>query len=109
MTLIQRIEINLMEEIREYTASFILDMRGNTDTVDAVKDRLVALISELGGQVSNVENLGQKDFERVADKKFSNGIYIQIMFSGNPSIPEGIRTKLQLDRTINRIFIEVRK
>lgn len=98
-----------MEEIREYTASFILDMRGNTDTVDSVKDRLVALISELGGQISNVENLGQKDFERVADKKFSNGIYLQIMFSGLASIPEKIRSKLQLDRTINRIFIEVKR
>lgn len=95
-----------MRELRKYTASFILDMRGCTDTVEMVMDRLANLVVELGGKVSEKINLGQKMFERTRSKNFQNGLYIQIKFEGEPSICEGIKSKLKLDKIINRILIE---
>jgi small subunit ribosomal protein S6 len=95
-----------MSDMRKYAASFILDMRGRTDTVDAVIEKLSTIVTDLGGQVSSVENFGQKNFERVADRKFTGGIYIQMMVEGIPTIVDGIRSKLRLDKTVNRILIE---
>jgi small subunit ribosomal protein S6 len=95
-----------MNDEKEYAASFILDMRGCTETVDFIIQKLSRIIVDLGGQVSQVENLGQKNFERVANRKFSSGIYLKISFSGPSGVVEGIRSKLKLDKTINRILIE---
>jgi small subunit ribosomal protein S6 len=95
-----------MRDKRKYVANFILDMRGCSDSVDAVIGKLSGVIGTLGGEVSSVENLGQKNFERVANRKVSSGIYIQIAFEGDPSVANGIKSKLRLDKTINRILIE---
>jgi small subunit ribosomal protein S6 len=95
-----------MSDTRKYSASFILDVRGCVDTIDAISTRLSGVIVSLGGHVSSTENLGQKNFERVANRKFSNGIYVKIDFEGPPSVPGGIRSKLKLDRTVNRMLIE---
>lgn len=95
-----------MGEDRKYTASFILDMRGVSEPVDDVVKRLSGVVTELDGKVLGVENLGQKNFARVANRKFSNGIYLQIKFSGKSSIPEKIKSKLKLDKVINQVMIE---
>ncbi|MDR1433375.1 MAG: 30S ribosomal protein S6 [Puniceicoccales bacterium] len=98
-----------MSDARKYTASFVLDMRGCTDTAASIIDRLSGIIVDLGGQVSSAVNLGQKNFERVTDKKFSSGIYVQISFEGGPTIVEGIKSKLRLDKVIDRILVEAAK
>ncbi|MDR0742058.1 MAG: 30S ribosomal protein S6 [Puniceicoccales bacterium] len=95
-----------MSDIRKYTASFILDMRGCTDTVDTVVGRLSGIITDFGGKIAAVENLGQKNFERVVNKNFPSGIYVQFLFEGVPTIVEGIKSRLRLDKTINRILVE---
>ncbi|MDR1413448.1 MAG: 30S ribosomal protein S6 [Puniceicoccales bacterium] len=95
-----------MSNLRKYTGSFIFDMRGCANTVDSIIEKLSGLISSLGGQTSSIKNLGQKNFERVANRHFSNGIYVQISFEGKPTIVDEIKSKLRLDNTINRILIE---
>jgi ribosomal protein S6 len=95
-----------MDELRKYAASFILDMRGCTDTVDAVIGRLSTIVADLGGTVSSVENLGHRTFERTTDRKFTGGIYVQILLEGLPAMVGEIRSKLRLDKTINRMLIE---
>ncbi|MDR1891088.1 MAG: 30S ribosomal protein S6 [Puniceicoccales bacterium] len=95
-----------MSDIRKYAASFILDMRGCMDSVDTLVEQLSKMIADFGGKIAAVENLGQKNFERVVNKSFTSGIYVQFLFEGAPSIVEGIKSKLKLDKTINRILIE---
>ncbi|MDR2603290.1 MAG: 30S ribosomal protein S6 [Puniceicoccales bacterium] len=95
-----------MSDVRKYIASFILDMRGCLDTVDMIVERLSVIITDLGGKIATVKNLGQKNFERVANKSFPGGIYVQFSFEGVPSIVEGIKSRLRLDKTINRILVE---
>jgi ribosomal protein S6 len=81
-------------------------MRGCADTVDTIVSRLSGVVTDLGGQVSGTENLGQMRFERVTDRNFSSGMYVQIAFDGPPQIVDGIKSKLRLDKKINRVFIE---
>lgn len=93
-------------ENRKYTASFILDMRNSSETIEGVMTRLQNTISALGGTVSESRNLGQKSFEYVVDRKFPNGIYLQIDFEGSSVVPASIKSKLALDKTVNRVLIE---
>lgn len=95
-----------MENKKNYKASFILDLRGYADSIDTIFDKLKNMIVDLGGEISEFKNLGQKEFERVVDKKYTSGAYVQILFSGLTSMPRAIKEKLKLDKTINRIFIE---
>jgi ribosomal protein S6 len=81
-------------------------MRGCVETVDAVIGRLSGVIIGLGGEIFAAENLGQKKFERVTNRSFPSGMYVQILFDGAPTIVDGIKSKLKLDKTINRILVE---
>ncbi len=96
-----------MENKRNYKASFILDLRGYGEPIETIFDKLKNVISNLGGEIIDFSSLGRKDFKYAVDKKYTSGMYIQILFSALASVPKAIKEKLKLDKTINRIFIEV--
>lgn len=95
-----------MDDKRNYRASFILDLRGYSDPMETIFDKLKNLISSLGGEISDFKDLGQREFQYAVDKKYTSGAYIQILFSALSNVPAAIKEKLKLDKTINRIFIE---
>jgi ribosomal protein S6 len=70
--------------------------------VDKLKDTFVAL----GSQISDVERIGQRNFERITDKNFQSGIYVRISFEAESTVPELIKDRFALDKTINRMMIE---
>lgn len=74
--------------------------------METIFDKLKTLIGELGGEINDFKNLGQKEFQYAVDKKYTSGTYIQILFSALSNVPAAIKEKLKLDKTINRIFIE---
>lgn len=93
-------------ELRNYRASFILDTRNNQEPVEAVIDFLKQTVEGIGGTVSDVENLGLREFARVTDRKFPAGIYVRIRFDGPASSASVLAEKLRLDRRVNRIMVE---
>ncbi len=95
-----------MEDKRNYRASFILDLRGYNDPLETIFDKLKNVISSLGGEINDFKNLGQKEFEYAVDRKYTSGMYVQLLFSALSNVPAAIKEKLKLDKTINRIFIE---
>lgn len=96
-----------MDNQRKYKASFILDLRGYSDPMETIFDKLKNIITDLGGEIEDFKNLGQKEFQYVVDRKYPSGAYVQILFSALASVPAAIKEKLKLDKTINRIFIEL--
>jgi ribosomal protein S6 len=92
-----------------YRAAIVLDARNYQDSVESLIDRLKDAFVALGSQVNDVECIGQKNFERVIDKKFQAGVYVRISFEADPSVPEAIKDRFALDKTINRMMIERRK
>jgi small subunit ribosomal protein S6 len=74
--------------------------------METIFNKLSGIISDLGGEISDFKNLGQKTFEYAVDKKYLSGEYLQISFEADARAPASIREKLRLDKTINRVFIE---
>ncbi len=89
-----------------YRASVILDLRGYTEPVETVIEKLKDTIKAVEGSVTEVKNLGSKDFVRITDRKNPNGTYVQILFSAPAAGPAAFRQKLRLDKTIKRILIQ---
>ncbi len=89
-----------------YRANFILDTRNFQDTVESLIARLSDVITGLGGEVKKVDELGQKDFMRVTNRRFPAGLYVQYTFEGPVSAPSGLQEKLRLDRTVNRVMVQ---
>ncbi len=91
---------------RSYRASLILDLRGSAEAPETAIDRIKDVLKSVECKVTEVENLGQKEFSRVVDRKFPSGLYVQFHFEGPVSAPVAFREKLRLDRTLNRILVQ---
>ena len=91
---------------RNYRATFILDNRGKTDTVDQIVDGVKKEIEAVDGAVTAVENIGKKDFARVTDKKLTNASYVHVNFSAPPTGPAALRERLRLNSSVYRTFVQ---
>jgi len=90
----------------QYKATFILDLRASEDDSAKVLADLNELLKSIGGEPSDSEDLGMRDFARAADHRFSQGHYIEIYFEGPGEVPATLKEKLKLEKRVNRIFIE---
>lgn len=91
---------------RNYRASFILDNRGKEDSVDQMVEGVKKEITAVDGEVTNVENLGKKDFIRVTDRKFTSGAYVQVLFSAPAEAPAQLKERLRLNSSVYRTFVQ---
>jgi small subunit ribosomal protein S6 len=91
---------------RNYKAIFILDTRGNEDSVDQLVEGLTKEIAAINGDVTAVDNLGRKDFARFPKKQFVAGNYVQISFEAPAEAPRKLHERLRLNKTVNRVMIE---
>ena len=90
----------------KYKATFILDLRESEDDSAKVMSDLNEILKSIGGEPFDSEDLGLLDFARAADRRFTQGHYIEIYFEGSSDIPLTLNEKVTLDKRINRIFIE---
>lgn len=91
---------------RNYRGTFIFDNRGKEDSPDAIIETVKKEIAAIQGDVTNVENLGKKDFVRVTDRKFTGAAYVQISFSAPAEGPAQLRERLRLNQNVYRTFVE---
>ncbi len=92
---------------RAYRVSMILDLRGSAEAPEAAIDRLKEVLKSIDCKVTEVENLGQREFSRAVDRKFLSGLYVQIHFEGPVTSPAAFAEKLRLDRTVDRILVQL--
>ena len=91
---------------RNYRATFILDNRGNADSIDQIIDGVKKEIAAVQGEVTAVENIGKKDFVRVTDKKFTGATYVHMNFSAPSDGPTQLKERLRLNNSVYRTFVQ---
>jgi small subunit ribosomal protein S6 len=96
----------MSEENRNYTATFVIDGRQIKESVDATISTITEAIESSASTVNKLENLGNKEFARIKDKKFAAGIFIRMNISGSAESPAKIKSTLRLNKAINRILIQ---
>ena len=93
-------------ENRNYKSTFILDLRETEDDVAKVTSDISEILVALGASVDTTEELGLQEFTRAADKRYSQGNYLEVYFTGAPTFPSELKEKLRLDKRVNRIFVQ---
>jgi len=73
---------------------------GIKDTIDKIS----AEITALGGKVETVQKMDRRQFMRVADRKFSSGFYVNVIFESDPSAMAQLRSRLSLNEEIFRVL-----
>ena len=89
-----------------YKATFILDLRESEDDSAKVLTDLKEILTTIGGEVSDSEDLGMREFARAADRRYTQGHYVEIYFEGAGEVPSILGEKLKLEKRVNRIFVE---
>jgi small subunit ribosomal protein S6 len=91
---------------RNYRATFILDNRGNADSIETIIEGVKKDITAVQGDVTAVENLGKKDFVRVTDKKLTGATYVHVDFTAPSDGPSQLKERLRLNHSVYRTFVQ---
>jgi len=91
---------------RTYAATFLLDTRGYTEPVDTLIAKLRDAIIAVNGEVTKVENHGQRDFQRPPSRAYPNGIFVTFNFTGPKTAAAALREKMRLAPNVNRLLVQ---
>ncbi len=96
----------MSQENKNYTATFVIDGRQIKDSVDSAITSITEAIEASASVVKKLENLGNKEFARVKDKKFTAAIFVKMDISAPIDGPDKIKEHLRLNKAVNRILIQ---
>ena len=93
--------------MKQYEGLFILNTaakeEGNKDSIDKIS----AEIAALGGKVETVQKMDKKQFARVADKKYSSGFYVNVIFQCPETATAQLRHRLSLNEEVFRSLVSI--
>ena len=93
--------------MKQYEGLFILNTAAKEEGIKDAIDKISAEITALGGKVETVQKMDKKQFARVADKKYSSGFYVNLIFQCPESATAPLRHRLGLNEDVFRSLISI--
>ena len=90
--------------MKRYEGLFILDTAGKEETIKDTIDKISADITSAGGKVETVQKMDKRSFARVANKKYSSGFYVNVIFEAQPAAIEQLKHRMALNSEIFRVM-----
>lgn len=90
--------------MKRYEGLFILNTAGREEGIKETIDKISADIAETGGKVETVQKMDRRPFTRVADRKFTAGFYVNVIFQGQPGAITQLRQKFSLNDEVFRVL-----
>lgn len=90
--------------MNKYEGLFILNTAGKEEGIKEVIDTISNEITNAGGKVETVQKMDKRPFSRVADKKYTAGFYVNVIFEANPLAVAGLKAKFGLNNEIFRVM-----
>jgi ribosomal protein S6 len=90
--------------VKRYEGLFILDTAGKEETIKDTIDKISAEITSLGGKVETVQKMDKRSFSRVANKKYTAGFYVNVIFEGQPSVIEQLKRRFTMNGEVFRVL-----
>src|ERR1043165_1089361 len=84
-------------EVKKYEGLFILNTAGKEENVKELIDKVTEEITHSGGKVETVQKMDKRQFSRVADKKYSAGFYVNVIFETEPQNVSHLRSRFALN------------
>ena len=90
--------------MKRYEGLFILNTTGKEEGIKDLIDHISNDITAAGGKVETVQKMDKRPFARVADKKFSSGYYVNVIFEAGPTTVDQLRHKFALNEEVFRVL-----
>lgn len=90
--------------MKKYEGLFILNTAGKEEGIKEVIDTISNEITTAGGKVETVQKMDKRPFSRVADKKFTSGFYVNVIFEADPKAIAGLRAKYGMNDEVFRVL-----
>lgn len=93
--------------MKKYEGLFILNTAGKEDGLKDVIDKITAEVASAGAKIETVQKMDKKNFVRVADKKFSSGFYVNMIFSAEPAAIAKMNHHFALNADVFRVLFTI--
>lgn len=90
--------------MKRYEGLFILNTAGKEESIKETIDKISAEIGSAGGKVETVQKMDKKSFSRVANKKFSSGFYVNIIFEGEAAVLDQLKHRFAMNDEVFRVL-----
>ena len=90
--------------MKRYEGLFILETAAKEEGIKDAIDKISAEITSLGGKVETVQKMDKKNYSRVANKKHSAGFYVNVIFEGQPSLPDQLKRRFAVNEDVFRVL-----
>ena|SRR2546421_5905770 len=93
--------------MKRYEGLFILNTAAKEEGIKDSIDKISAEIAAAGGKVETVQKMDKKNFMRVADKKYTSGFYLNVIFQCPESATAALRHRMGMNEDIFRTLFTV--
>ena len=90
--------------MKRYEGLFILDTAGKEEGIKDTIDKISAEITAAGAKVETVQKMDKRQFSRVADKKYSAGFYVNVIFEAEPAVVNQLKHRFALNEEVFRVM-----
>jgi ribosomal protein S6 len=90
--------------VKRYEGLFILNTTGKEEGIKESIDKISAEISAAGGKVETVQKMDKKAFTRIADKKFTSGFFVNVIFESAPTALAALNNRFTLSEDVFRVL-----
>ena len=90
--------------MKRYEGLFILDIAGKEEGIKETIDKLSDEITAAGAKIETVQKMEKKNFTRIADKKYTAGFYVNVIFEAQPSSIEQLKHKFTNHPDVFRVM-----
>ncbi|HVY70492.1 MAG TPA: 30S ribosomal protein S6 [Verrucomicrobiae bacterium] len=90
--------------MKRYEGLFILNTAAREEGIKEAVDKISEEIGAAGGKVETVQKMDKRPFSRVADRKYTSGFYVNVIFHGNPTSVAQLQSKFSLNEEIYRVL-----
>jgi len=91
---------------RRYEALLVLDTQGKEEGAKDIIERLEKDFAAEGAKVERIQRMETRQFAYAAGK-LDHGYYVNIIFEGEPTVIEKLKTKLKFDTDVYRQHYQV--
>lgn len=90
--------------MKRYEGLFILDTAGKEEGIKDAIDKITADLASAGAKVETVQKLDKRQFARVADRRYSSGFYVNVIFNSEPAVAAALQNKFALSPEVFRVL-----
>ena len=90
--------------MKKYEGLFILNTAGKEENVKELIDKISDEITQSGGKVETVQKMDKRQFSRVADKKYTTGFYVNVIFESEPKNLAPLKSRFGLNDDVFRVM-----